>query len=191
VVRTSGKIYEALVALLQRRPRSNLYHSALVATSADGPVLVEMAPEFDDRGHADRGVVATGAVGAAWLRRFRVFRYEVRRWRNGVIPDLAYAIGGPIRISDDRETVRAVLELLPEVPTPVWGRDELGTGDMWNSNSVVSWALASFGLEARAGSPPGGGRAPGWTAGVVVARRKAGSAADSVVNRVGGHRTAR
>jgi hypothetical protein len=67
-------------------------------------VFVETAPELDDRGHADRGVVATGAVGAAWLRRFRVFRYEVRRWRNGVIPDLAHAVDSPLRISDDRDT---------------------------------------------------------------------------------------
>ena len=35
-----------------------------------------------------------------------------------------------------------------QVPTPVWGRDELGTGDMWNSNSVISWAIACGGLDA-------------------------------------------
>jgi len=31
-----------------------------------------------------------------------------------------------------------VLETVARVPTPVWGRDELATGDMWNSNSVIA-----------------------------------------------------
>ncbi|MEX0673911.1 MAG: hypothetical protein WD067_04000, partial [Gaiellaceae bacterium] len=64
-----------------------------------------------------------------------------------------------------------LLELVPGVPTPVWGRDELRTGEMWNSNSVVSWLLARTGLPAEELEPPPGGRAPGWRAGVVVAHR--------------------
>jgi hypothetical protein len=64
-----------------------------------------------------------------------------------------------------------VLDLMPSVPTPVWGRDELGTGEMWNSNSVVSWLLVRAGLEIEEIRPPAGGRAPGWDAGIVVARR--------------------
>jgi hypothetical protein len=64
-----------------------------------------------------------------------------------------------------------VLELVPSVPTPTWGRDELRTGEMWNSNSLVSWLLARAGLEADPLSPPSDGRAPGWEAGLVVARR--------------------
>jgi hypothetical protein len=67
--------------------------------------------------------------------------------------------------------VRAVLAALALVPTPVWGRDELGAGEMWNSNSVVSWVLTTVGLLEPAGAPPHGGRAPGWDAGVVVAHR--------------------
>ncbi len=58
------------------------------------------------------------------------------------------------------------------MPTPVWGRDELHTGDMWNSNSVTAWLLARAGLDAVAGQPPAGGRAPGWQAGLVTARRE-------------------
>ncbi len=46
------------------------------------------------------------------------------------------------------------------VPTPVWGRDQLHAGEMWNSNSVVSWALTRPGVVANAGHPPGNGRAP-------------------------------
>ena len=30
-----------------------------------------------------------------------------------------------------------VLAGLADVPTPVWGRDASGTGETWNSNSVI------------------------------------------------------
>jgi hypothetical protein len=59
---------------------------------------------------------------------------------------------------------------VPSVPTP-WGRDELRAGEMWNSNSVVAWLIAQTGLDVDAIQPPVGGRAPGWNAGLVVARR--------------------
>ena len=105
-MRTSGRIYERLVALAARRRPRRLYHSALVATTEDGRVMIEMAPQPDDRGRSDRGVVAEGAVGSRWLRPIRVFRYEVRCWPNGVIPDLAYAVASPVRVTDDPEQVR-------------------------------------------------------------------------------------
>jgi hypothetical protein len=53
----------------------------------------------------------------------------------------------------------------------VWGRDEFHTGDMWNSNSVISWLLARAGIEASNIRPPQGGRSPGWHAGLAVADR--------------------
>jgi len=171
VVRFSGRAYEALSALVQRRSRCDLYHSALIATTDDGPVVVEVAPIPDARGREERGVVTEGAVGFRWLRPLRIFRYEIRRWPNGVIPDLRYAVASPVLITDDPARVRRVMELLPSVPTPVWGRDELGAGEMWNSNSVISWALSKAGLESAAGSPPPHGRAPGWDAGLRVAAR--------------------
>jgi hypothetical protein len=65
-----------------------------------------------------------------------------------------------------------LLELAPTAPTPVWGRDELRAGEMWNSNSLMSWLLARVGVDV-AGIPlPPGGRAPGWDAGRVVAHRQ-------------------
>jgi hypothetical protein len=173
VVQISGKVYEACCALSQRRPRRHLYHSALVATTTDGRTVIEMAPIPDAFGLRARGVVAEGCVGTRWARRFRLFRYEIRRWPEGVIPDLSYAVASPVQIADDPVVVRRVLELLPLVPTPVWGRDELHTGEMWNSNSVVSWALTCAGVCSRAGRPPGDGRAPGWDAGVLAAQRSA------------------
>jgi hypothetical protein len=54
----------------------------------------------------------------------------------------------------------------------VWGRDELDAGEMWNSNSVVSWLLARSGFDVNSIRPPAGGRAPGWQAGLIVARRQ-------------------
>ena len=72
-------------------------------------------------------------------------------------------------ISDDENLVLAALDAVPFVPTPVWGRDELGAGEMWNSNSVVSWIVAVSGLVDGAGGPPQGGRAPGWDAGITFA----------------------
>lgn len=51
-----------------------------------------------------------------------------------------------------------MLEMAARVPACVWGRDQLGTGEMWNSNSVISWVLARGGLPAAEIQPPEGGR---------------------------------
>ncbi|MEY2568939.1 MAG: hypothetical protein QOE35_3468 [Actinomycetota bacterium] len=171
VVRFSGWIFEMLSSRLQRRPRRALYHSALVAVTSDAPFSIEMTPIPGGRDREDRGVVAQGVVGARWARRFRVFRYEIRRWRHGVIPDISCAVASPVRVSDDAAVALAVLELVPLVPTPVWGRDELHAGEMWNSNSVTAWLLVRAGLDVAAMHPPDGGRGPGWDAGVTVAQR--------------------
>jgi hypothetical protein len=100
-----------------------------------------------------------------------VFRYEIHRWRGGVIADAACAIDSPVRVSTDPGVARRLLELVRSIPTPVWGRDELQTGEMWNSNSVTSWLLARSGIDIEDVRPPGGGRAPGWGAGRAVAGR--------------------
>ena len=169
-VRLNGKAYEAVVATRERRPRADLYHSALIVTVPEGRFAIESAPVPDDDPTA-RGVVSQGAVGHHVLGRFRVFRYEVRCWRDGVIPDLGGSVDSPRRLIDDPRVARRLLDLVPRVPSPVWGRDELGTGDMWNSNSVVSWLVGASGLDVESIRPPAGGRAPGWSAGIVVARR--------------------
>ena len=41
---------------------------------------------------------------------------------------------------------------------------------MWNSNSVVSWLIAAAGLPTDDLRPPPGGRAPGWDAGLALAK---------------------
>lgn len=170
VVRFNGRVFEALVAARERRRPLALYHAALTAELDGTRYAIEIAPSPDADGHA-RGVVATGAVGCRAAGRFRRFRYEVRCGREGAIPDLAYAAPA-IRLTRDPRTVRRALALVREVPTPVWGRDELHAGEMWNSNSMVAWVLARAGLE-RGVRPPAGGRAPGWDAGLrVVARER-------------------
>ena len=166
-VRFNGRVYEAIVAARDRHPRRDLYHAALIV----GDCVIEVAPAWD-RDEASRGVVATGAVGSRLLGRWRLFRYEVRCWRGGTIPDLAEAVGGPQRVTDDREAGARLLEVIRGVPTPVWGRDELRAGEMWNSNSVVAWLLATAGLPTEHLRPPPGGRAPGWNAGLVESGRR-------------------
>src|SRR6478672_1130656 len=117
VVRASGKLFEALSALVQRRARCGLYHSALHVRVPEGDFVIEQAPVPDLHGER-RGVVAEGPVGTRWAGRFRLFRYEIRRWREGQIPDIHEAIASPVRLADDLAVARRVLELLPTIPTP-------------------------------------------------------------------------
>jgi hypothetical protein len=169
-VRWNGRVFEWVAAGLDRRDRCDLYHSALEVRVPEARYVIEQAPAWSDS--AERGVVAEGAVGARALGRFRLFRYEIRLWRDGVIPDVAEAVDSPQRLSGDAECAQTLLELVPLVPTPVWGRDELRAGEMWNSNSLISWLIARSDLDVESIQPPAGGRAPGWQAGIVVARRQ-------------------
>jgi hypothetical protein len=170
VVRWSGRVYEAIVARRQHRAAGALFHAALRVRLGDEQHVIEMAPVWG-HGSGDRGVVGEGPVGARRLGRSPLFRYEVRRWRDGVIPDLVYAVAGPRRLSTDPGRARALLDLVPRFPNVTWGRDELAAGEMWNSNSLVAWLLARSGHDVRQIQPPDGGRAPGWSAGLVVAAR--------------------
>ena len=171
VVRLSGEVYEAVKAFIDHRARFALYHTALEVHVADARFVIESAPVIDRQGW-ERGVVGEGPVGTSWAGRFRIFRYEVRRWRGGSIPDANEAVSSPVRVATDLARAQQILELVPSVPTPVWGRDELDTDDMWNSNSLTSWLLVRSGLYTKDLKPPPGGRAPGWDAGLVVAGRE-------------------
>jgi hypothetical protein len=169
-VRLNGKIFEWCAARLEHRDRRDLYHSALQVYVPEGRFVIEQAPAWGEGSR--RGVVAEGAVGAQALDRFRLFRYEIRSWRGGTIPDIAQAVESPRRVTDDAAYAQRLLELAPQVPTPVWGRDELRAGEMWNSNSTISWLLARSGLDVKSILLPSGGRAPGWNAGIAIARRQ-------------------
>jgi hypothetical protein len=113
-------------------------------------------------------------VGLRRLGRFRAFRYEVRCWPGGRIPDVAEAVDSPQRVSADPARVEDLLRVLHQAPTLTWGRDEIRAGEMWNSNSVISWALARTGQDMTRIRPPGCGRAPGWNAGLTLAARSPG-----------------
>jgi hypothetical protein len=176
-VRLNGKVFEAIQALRERRPRSALYHAALEIHTDGERFVIEFAPVPRDAG-SKRGVAVTGAVGSRALGRFRAFRYELRCWRDGAIPDVGEAVDSPVRLSDDPAVVRRLRELVPKVPQYVWGRDQLDTGEMWTSNSAVSWLLAQSGVAAESVALPIGGRAPGWDAGIVAARREQQHALD-------------
>ena len=172
LVRFNGRVYESVAARHARRPPQPLFHTALEVRLAGQRWVVEMTPVWGNSA-PDRGVVAEGAVGARLLGRSRLFRYEVRRWRDGTIGDVAAAVGGARPMRTDPVAARAVLALVPLVPAVTWGRDELRTGEMWNSNSLVSWLLVRSGHDLTSVVPPERGRAPGWRAGQVAAARSA------------------
>lgn len=169
VVRLSGRLFEAVSAAPQRREPCDLYHSALVVVVPEGRYIIEQTPVPRGDG-SSRGAIVVGSVGTRVAGRVRLFRYEVRRWRDGTIPDLVHAVSR-VRVADDLARASRILDQVPAVPPLVWGRDERGTGEMWNSNSVISWLLATAGVDAAGIQPPPRGRAPGWHAGLVVARR--------------------
>ena len=170
-VRFNGLVFEAIAARLQHRTRSDLYHSALEVQAGEARYVIEMAPAWNEPA-SDRGVVAEGAVASRSLSRWALFRYEIRRWRDGRIPDADKAVESPQRLSHDPDVARRILAHAPDVPKLVWGRDERQAGEMWNSNSVIAWLLSSAGIDARRIQPPSGGRAPGWSAGLVIAQRE-------------------
>jgi hypothetical protein len=172
LVRWSGRLFEATAARRRHRSPQDLYHSALVVTCRGARFAIEMGPAWR-AGDGDRGVVGTGPVGLRVLGRSRWFRYEVRRWPEGRIPDLDAAVGEPVVLSRDEVRAARLLAAVPAFPTCTWGRDEQHAGEMWNSNSLVAWLLVRSGHDAGRVGLPVTGRAPGWDAGVTVARRSA------------------
>ena len=170
-VKLNGRIWEAAHARLEHRRPMDLYHTALVVRVPEGRFVIENSWPIPAADGTARGVVVQGPVASRRLARWRVFRYEVRRWPDGVIADADEAVASPQPLTDDLHVARRLLQLVDDLPTPVWGRDELGTGEMWNSNSVIAWLLGRSGLPTDPIHPPPGGRAPGWTAGLTIAHR--------------------
>lgn len=170
-VRINGRVFEWISARKHRRARRDLYHSALEVRLGAAKYVIEMAPVWNEAAK-EHGVVAEGSVGSRRAGHLRLFRYEIRCWRDGRIPDVDEAVDSPRCLTIDSATAARILELVPLVPLGVWGRDEFHTGDMWNSNSLTSWLIARSGLDVKQITPPAGGRAPGWEAGIAVADRE-------------------
>jgi hypothetical protein len=164
------RIFEWVTARSQHRERCDLYHAALEVRLGADRFVIEMAPVWSTDA-PDRGTVCEGPVGLSWLGRSRFFplrgpvlaRRDHPRYHRGRRQSPS--------LSGDPERAEHILALAPSFPTATWGRDELGTGDMWNSNSLIAWLLARSGHDMDSVGPPEHGRAPGWAAGIVVAGR--------------------
>ena len=170
IVRLGGRSYAA-VQRARGLAAGPVFHAALVVRADAVTRSVEMAPAWG-RGARGRDVVGTGPVGMRFLGRSAMFRYEIRCSAGTVIPDLADAVDSPVEIATGVDAARRVLLAVESVPRPTWGRDALATGQMWNSNSLVAWALSRAGVDLTTVRPPAGGIAPGWEAGVRVAARR-------------------
>lgn len=172
VVRASGRLYERSMAWRQRRRTLDLYHTALIVRAGGRDWVVETMWPSPSGDPAGRGVVVQAPVFTRLLGWTRWFRYEVRVWRDGSLPDADHAVGGPRLLASDPAVSARVLGLAQTAPHLIWGRDQSRVGEMWNSNSVVSWLLAVAGVDLSGASAPPGGRAPGWGAGSAVAQRE-------------------
>ncbi|QGU08762.1 hypothetical protein COCCU_14360 (plasmid) [Corynebacterium occultum] len=162
--------WEAMAARREKRPSQPLYHAALEIFTGTTRYVIEMGPAWGQT-VTGRGVVATGPVGMEFLGRWRLFRYEVRCWEDGVIPDRDFAVGEVLEIPLTAREAGDMIARTTTVPPLTWGRDEFGIGDMWNSNSLVAWLLHTGGVEAADFVPPSPGRAPGWQAGIIAAEQ--------------------
>jgi hypothetical protein len=169
VVIHTSRWWELVQARRHHRRPQPLFHSALIVDAGNVEHVIEMAPAWG-RNDPARRVVATGPVGLRQLGRFPLFRYEVRCWPNGILPDRRYAAGRPVEFELAPGAASALIDRVAAVPRYVWGQQLPGSGDMWNSNSLTSWLLQGAGIDAAVLRPPGGGRAPGWDAGITAAR---------------------
>jgi hypothetical protein len=160
--------WEASAAILARRPRAKLYHSALKIGLPSGDIYtLELTPVF-----AGETVppLMTGPVGIRGADRIRIFRYQMRCHRSDRLPDEEWAVGAPVRLADDCATSERILRLAPTVPPYVWGLRAPRTKEMWTSDSAISWLLVRSGIDPDQVAMPPGGRAPGWFAGIQAAR---------------------
>lgn len=123
-VRSNGRVFESVAARCQHREPLDLYHAALEVRTGRGRFIIEMAPAWT-KDAPDRGVVGEGPVGSRRLGRSRLFRYEIRCWRDGTIPDVAEAVESPQRLSADPSQAEQVVALTSTFPMATWGRDEL------------------------------------------------------------------
>ena len=138
-----------------RRPRLDLYHSALEVRVREATFVIEQAPVPDGRGER-RGVVAEGPVGTRRAGRLRIFRYEIRRWPGGEIPDVDEAVESPRRLADGEARARRVLDQVPRA------RLRCGVATTWRPARCGTRTPSSRGSSRRAGSTrPRSGLRPG------------------------------
>ena len=155
--------------------RCDLYHSALEVHVPEARFVIEQAPAWRRRRRARRRRRGPGRHPRAG--RFRLFRYEVRRWRDGVIPDAAEAVESP-HAPERRDRLRAATARAGAGDADArMGPRRTGTGEMWNSTRSSRGSSCAVVSTSSPLAPPRGGRAPGWNAGIVIARRQQADAA--------------
>jgi len=167
-VQGGGRLYEAFTAARHHRAGQRLFHSALIVRLDGHAHAIEMAPVWAVGGHGG-GVVSVGPVGSPSWGRSRLFRYEVRCWRDGVIPDAATAVDSPRRVSTSSAQASDLLQRVESFPTATSGRDEQQAGEMWNSNSLTAWLLALSGHDIESTAPATADR---WACTGVVSRTR-------------------
>ncbi len=169
VQRWSLAAWEACDAALHRRPRKNLYHSALKMRLASGEVrTLELTPAF---AFPDARPAMSGPVGFPGADRVRFLRYQMTCLATERLPDEAWTIASQ-RLAADEGLGERILAHASEVPRHTWGWRVRGTSEMWTSDSAISWLLLRAGFDARALAVPAGGRAPGWRAGLELAAKQ-------------------
>ncbi|MFN8616707.1 MAG: hypothetical protein U0837_06390 [Dehalococcoidia bacterium] len=161
-------LYESVTAFVSRRPRQRLVHGGLVCVLDGEPFTVELMPAPAGPNHRDE---VTGPVGAGFAGRLRLFRYQVCLLPNASLPDEQWAVEPPVRMTEDAETVRKLIEASHAVPAYTWGRRRPGHPEMWTSDSALAWILGRAGLHPEQLAVPAGCRAPGWFAGLAEAAR--------------------
>jgi hypothetical protein len=163
-------VYERISALTARRAAGKLLHTALKLATRHGVYSVEVRPVQRDE---PTPPVLTGSVAFPGAGRLRLLRYEVSCLLDQPLPDEAWVVEKPVRLSEDCERADRVYALLRDIPALTWGRKAAGGSEMWTSNSAISWVLAAAGLDAAAIAVPERGRPIGWRAGIEEATRHA------------------
>lgn len=167
--RASLVAWEWVEARRCRRERVTLLHCGLkIRDGAGESFTLEIAPAFIG---GPNPPLATGPVGIRGADRLRLFRYQLRHVPAEQLPDEQWAVEAPIRLTGDCGVVDRLLALAPAVPRHVWGRRAPGTTEMWTSDSTIAWLLIKAGVDVASLAIPPRSRAPGWYAGIQLARR--------------------
>ena len=172
-VRSKGRVFEAYAARRQKRPARELCIAVLEVTLGSDRFVIETTPVRSDCAAHDGALQGPMWGLPARLGRSPLLRYEVRRSSDCLIPEDPDAASGPRCVGRKEANARNLLGLVPQIPDLTWGRDQLGAGDAWNSNLMVAWLLGRSGHHVRDVVPPPRCRAPGWAAGLALARARA------------------
>ena len=149
-VRVNGIVCEVISSLIQRRPRQRLPRRP-----------GDPRPERTVRDRDDTGPERARLERVSWRggsrdaigRSTRILRYESAGDPTASSPTWGDAVASPVRISDDPPWHSASWGCSLDAE-PTWGRDELGTGEMWTCNSVMSGSHPRLGLPGRDRLPP-------------------------------------